>query len=137
MGKVTVHPTGHVEVDLGPGMQPGAGPVPGMQGAGMHNAHGHPGSTQVSPQPGINDQEGHIPSPTDGAKAALDMAFQQKGAPIQKPDATRGGNENENSKKKAATRPGPPNSKSNKTKTKGDKSAPKGGAPKEDDNGDG
>lgn len=105
MAKVIVHPTGHVEVEVGSGMQmhpmtPGGH---GPQGA-MGNMHGHPAAMQPAPQPGINSQEGISPDPmaagmNNAMNQALSSAGPQAKEPIQKTDAKRGGSEANDSKK--------------------------------------
>ena len=82
--KLTIHPSKQVDVELHH-MPPG-----GTPGAPGHQVD----VPAVSPQPGVNSQEGQVPDPMAmGMKSAMDAALASKHAPIQKPDATRGGNE--------------------------------------------
>lgn len=111
--KLTIHPTKQVDVEL------------------------HHMPAGVSPQPGASMQsgapavgEGNVPDPmAAGMKGAMDAAFASPHAPIQKPDATRGGSESPAKKAKPADKSvgkKPAANKAPPSKTKPDK----GKAPK-------
>lgn len=86
--KLTIHPTKQVDVELHH-MPAGVSPQPGASGPGG--------------APAVGGGEGMVSDPmADGMKGAMDAALAGPHAPIQKPDATRGGNENPAKKAKPA-----------------------------------
>ena len=91
--KLTIHPSKQVDVELHH-MPPG-----GTPGAPGHQVD----VPAVHPNPGVNSQEGHVSDPmAAGMKNAMDQAFASPHAPIQKPDATRGGSEKQKKTAKPA-----------------------------------
>ena len=89
--KVTMHPTGHVEVEHDH-QSPNGMPV-AMEGGGMPSPQPH---AAMPPQGAVADPI------AAGAKQAMDVAMASPQAPIQKPDSTRGGSESGKPKAKPA-----------------------------------